>query len=84
MLFALQVEIKEKRKEYALADSLYIQVVTGFPDSYMADDALMRAALIEDQQLKNKEAAKRHYEQLIDNYPTSLYTAQAKKNYRKL
>ena len=77
-------EIKEKRKEYALADSLYIQVVTGFPDSYMADDALMRAALLEDQRLKNKEAAKRHYEQLIDNYPTSLYTAQAKKNYRKL
>jgi len=28
--------------------------------------------------------AKQHYEQLIDEYPTSIYTAQAKKNYRKL
>ena len=35
-------------------------------------------------ELKDKESAKQHYEQLIDNYPTSIYTAQAKKNYRKL
>ena len=77
-------EIKEQRHDFALADSLFMQVVTLFPDSYMADDALMRAALIEDRQLKHREAAKQHYEQLIDQYPTSLYTAQAKKNYRKL
>ena len=77
-------EIKERKQDYASADSIYLRIVSDFPGSYMADDALMRAALIEDQQLKNKEAAKRHYEQLIDNYPTSLYTAQAKKNYRKL
>lgn len=77
-------EIKEKNQDFQLADSLYQQVVTLFPDSYMADDALMKAALIEDQQLNNREAAKQHYEQLIDQYPTSLYTAQAKKNYRKL
>jgi len=77
-------EIQEKNKDYTFADSLYLQVVTLFPDSYMADDALMRAALIEHQQLRDKEAAKQHYERLIDDYPTSLYTAQAKKNYRKL
>ena len=77
-------EIKEKRQDYIEADSLYLQIVNDFPDSYMADDALMHAALLEDQQLKIKETAKKHYEQLIDQYPTSLYTAQAKKNYRKL
>ena len=77
-------EIKEKNQEYTDANSLYLQIVNDFPDSYMADDALMRAALLEDQQLRDKEAAKQHYEQLIDQYPTSLYTAQAKKNYRKL
>lgn len=77
-------EIKEKQQEHPEADSLYLQIVNEFPDSYMADDALMRAALIEHHQLKNREAAKEHYEQLIDLYPTSLYTAQAKKNYRKL
>lgn len=77
-------EMKENDKEYIDADSLYLQIVSDFPDSYMADDALMKAALLEHQYLRNREAAKQHYEQLIDQYPTSLYTAQAKKNYRKL
>ena len=77
-------EIKEKNLKFAEADSLYLQIVSEFPDSYMADDALMHAALLEDQQLKDRKTAKQHYEQLIDQYPTSLYTAQAKKNYRKL
>jgi tetratricopeptide (TPR) repeat protein len=77
-------EIAAQREDYVEADSLYLQIVQTFPDSYMADDALMQAALIEHRQLKAKEAAKKHYEMLIDQYPTSLYTAQAKKNYRKL
>ena len=77
-------EIQEKKQAYPIADSLYLRIVEEFPDSYMADDALMKAALLEDQQLKAKEAAKNHYERLINDYPTSLYVAQAKKNYRKL
>ena len=77
-------EIKEKNKEHSAADSIYLKIVEEFPDSYMADDALMKAALLEDHQLKAKESAKNHYERLINDYPTSLYVAQAKKNYRKL
>ena len=79
-----QGEIAEKRKEYAQAEQLYLQIVEQHPDSYMADAALMRAALMEQNELKDKELAKQHYEKLIDDYPTSIYTAQAKKNYRKL
>ena len=77
-------EIVEKRKEFETAEQLYLQIVEQYPDSYMADAALMNAALIEQNELKNKELAKQHYEKLIDDYPTSIYTAQAKKNYRKL
>ena len=77
-------EIAEKRKEFETAEQLYLQIVEQYPDSYMADAALMHAALIEQSHLKNKELAKQHYEKLIDEYPTSIYTAQAKKNYRKL
>ena len=79
-----KAEIAEQRKEYETAEQLYLQIVEQFPYSYMADAALMRAALIEQNELNNKELAKQHYEQLIDNYTTSIYTAQAKKNYRKL
>jgi len=77
-------EIAEKRKEFESAEQIYLQIVEHYPDSYMADAALMQAALIEQNHLKNKELAKQHYEKLIDEYPTSIYTAQAKKNYRKL
>jgi predicted Zn-dependent protease len=77
-------EITEKRKEFENAEQLYLQIVEQYPYSYMADAALMQAALIEQNQLKNKELAKQHYEKLIDDYPTSIYTAQAKKNFRKL
>jgi tetratricopeptide (TPR) repeat protein len=77
-------EITEKRQEYEAAEQLFLQIVEQYPDSYMADAALMQAALIEQNELKVKELAKQHYEKLIDEYPTSIYTAQAKKNYRKL
>ncbi len=77
-------EIMEKRKEYASAQQLFLQIVEQYPDSYMADAALMHAALLEHNELKEKDQAKQHYEKLIDEYPTSIYTAQARKNYRKL
>jgi len=77
-------EIAEHRKEFETAEQLFLQIVEQFPYSYMADAALMHAASIEQSHLKNKELAKQHYEKLIDEYPTSIYTAQAKKNYRKL
>lgn len=77
-------EIAEKRKVFETAEQLYLQIVEQYPDSYMADAALMHAALIEQNEVKDKELAKQHYEKLIDEYPTSIYTAQAKKNYRKL
>ena len=77
-------EIMEKRKAYADAEQLFLQIVEQYPDSYMADAALMHAAMLEQNELKDKESAKQHYEKLIDEYPTSIYTAQAKKNYRKL
>ena len=77
-------EIEEKRKDFASAEQLFLQIVEQYPESYMADAALMRAALIEQNELKDKALAGEHYEKLIDEYPTSIYTAQAKKNYRKL
>ena len=77
-------EIAKKRKEFEVAEQLFLQIEEQYPESYMADAALMQAALLEQNELKDKELAKQHYEKLIDEYPTSIYTAQAKKNYRKI
>ena len=79
-----KAQIIEKNKDFESAKSIYLKIVEQFAYSYMADAALMQAALIEQNQLKDKTSAAQHYEKLIDEYPTSIYTAQAKKNYRKL
>lgn len=79
-----KAELAERRQHYAEAERLYLQIVEDYGYSYMADRALMNAALLEQNELHLNERAKQHYEALIDNYPTSIHTAQAKKNYRKL
>lgn len=79
-----KAEIAEKIHQFAEAEQLYLQIVENYEFSYMADHALMNAALLEQNELNMQEQAKQHYEALIDDYPTSIYTAQAKKNYRKI
>ena len=79
-----KAEIEEKNHQFAEAEQLYLQVVDNYEFSYIADHALMKAALLEQNELNKKEEAKQHFESLIDDYPTSIYTAQAKKNYRKI
>ena len=80
-----EVRPKKSLGQHFLTDqNIAKQIVEQYPESYMADAALMHAALIEQNELKNKTLAGEHYEKLIDEYPTSIYTAQAKKNYRKL
>lgn len=78
-----KAQLTEKTHQFAEAELLYLQIVEQYAFSYMADQALMKAALLEQNELNKNEEAKQHYEALIDNYPTSIYTAQAKKNYRK-
>lgn len=78
-----QANIEEHKHQLDVADSLYAVIFNRYPESYMADDALMKAADI-NQSMGNKEQAMLYYEQLIDNWPTSIYAAEARKNYRKL
>lgn len=75
------IELQKQHEE--IADSLYTMIFRDFTESYMADDALIKAADIE-QALGQKELAMQHYEQLIDKFPTSVYAAEARKSYRKL
>lgn len=79
-----KAEIAEKNKDWGMAKDLYISIVTKYPDSYIADAALMKAAQLEHERLNEEKLALQHYEKLIDEYPASIHTAQAKKNYRKL
>jgi tetratricopeptide (TPR) repeat protein len=47
------------------------------------DDAIFYAAKIYDENLKNKEKANELYQSLLVKHPGSIYTAEARKNFRK-
>ena len=76
--------IADENQDYNLADSLYKRVYQGYADSYMADDALMKDAILLERFLDKKEEAMECYAKLIDEYTASVYVAQARNAYRRL
>lgn len=66
------------------ADSLFALVAAQHPKSYLADDALYKRALLNENQLSNTTIARQCYEQLFMNYPASIYVAEARRKYRLL
>ena len=83
-LLMRKAQIAVENQEYNLADSLYKRVYQGYADSYMADDALLRDAIILEKFLYNKEEAMECYAKIIDEYTASVYVAQARNAYRRL
>ncbi len=70
--------------QYEKADSVYRKLVTLYPESIKADDALFAAAKIEETRLGKKEEAAKKYLQLMKNYPESIFSAEARKRYRAI
>lgn len=83
-LLMRKAHIAIENKDYNLADSLYKRVYQGYADSYMADDALMKDAVLLERFLDKKEEAMECYARLIDEYTASVYVAQARNAYRRL
>lgn len=83
-LLMRKANIAIENQDYNLADSLYKRVYQGYADSYMADDALMKDAILLEKILNRKEEAMECYAKLIDEYTASVYVAQARNAYRRL
>lgn len=83
-LLSRKAAIALENNDYQLADSLYKRIYQGYPDSYMADKALMDNALLLEKYLNKKEEAMECYAKLIDEYTASVYVAQARNAYRRL
>jgi tetratricopeptide (TPR) repeat protein len=67
---------KFPRRNYEKAISVYDLMLTKFPESDLADDALYnKAYLLRD--MGEEEASREVYQELIDKYPESDYTAEA-------
>lgn len=83
-LLMRKAHIAMENNDYEIADSLYKRVYQGYADSYMADDALMKDAILLEKTLDKKEEALECYAKLIDEYASSVYVAQARNAYRRI
>jgi tetratricopeptide (TPR) repeat protein len=63
----------------------YLQaIVNGHAHDILADNALFDMAKLYEYQLNNPEKAMEYYEKLMLSYPGSLFSVEARKNYRRL
>ena len=82
LLRKAQIRIKQAR--YDEADSLLQHLVDFYPHDLTADDAWMLMADLNETRLDNPAKARSCYEQILLNYPASLYIEQARKRYNAL
>lgn len=83
-LLMRKAQIAMENSDYETADSLYKRVYQGYADSYMADDALLKDAVLLERYLDKKEEALECYAKIIDDYTASVYVAQARNAYRRI
>lgn len=83
-LLMRKAQIAMENSDYETADSLYKRVYQGYADSYMADDALLKDAVLLERYLDKKEEALECYAKIIDEYTASVYVAQARNAYRRI
>lgn len=74
--------LQMSRHQEALAQ--WAELSTRFPTSMYADDALLLTGEVQENNLGNEKAAMAAYEQLIEKFPGSFLTAEARKRFRKL
>lgn len=79
-----KAELTEKDGEFQLADSLYTQIYTRFQSHFIADDALMRDALLNETKLIQPEKAMKLYELLMDSFSSSIFVIEARRKFRIL
>ncbi len=77
-------EIYLKLGKYSLADSMFAIVVKNHPQDIITDEAIMNRAVIHDTWLDDKPGAMALYQELLSNYPGSLFAVEARKRYRTL
>ena len=80
----LRAQIAMRRQQYVEADRLLDQIVTGFPDEILGDDALFQRARLQEENMHDPLTAMDLYQHLLKNYPDSMHAPEARKRFRRL
>jgi tetratricopeptide (TPR) repeat protein len=79
-----KAEIYDNLGMFNLADSAFKEVYTRFNESYQADDAILRRAMLNELKMNNQTEAQFLYEMLFEQYPSSIFANDARRKYRLL
>ena len=79
-----KAEIYIRAKDFGTADSLLGRIVTDYGTGILADNALFRRAELQEEAFNDRDSAMKLYQQLMLDYPGSLFATEARKRYRLL
>ena len=79
-----KAKIYIKLNELTKAAQLLKEIILTHPTSIWTDDALFILADIYEKKLNNPEEAKKLYQQLMNDYPGSMFNAEARKRFRNI
>lgn len=80
----LRAEIFLARNQLQAADSMLARIVEEYPGDILADNALFNRAELHAGPLNDAAGAMQMYQQLILEYPGSLFATEARKRFRQL
>ncbi|OAQ40487.1 hypothetical protein A5893_05940 [Pedobacter psychrophilus] len=83
-ILMLKSKIYTKQNDFVKAADTYKNIITNYDDSIWSDDALFQLGVLEEDKLEDKINAQKHYQQLIEKFPGSLYVIEARKRFRNL
>ena len=79
-----KAQIYYKQGKFAEAEAMYKNITEYYPTELYGDDAQFKLAELYDKNIKDKEKAKQAYQDVLTNYPGSVFTVEARKRYREL
>lgn len=83
-IYLLKGNMYAEEGDFANAVKHYQIIIDKYKDGVLADNALLKMAIIYEEKLKDKSTAGKYYEQLILDFPNSTLVASARERYNAL
>ncbi|MFZ6053186.1 tetratricopeptide repeat protein [Halocola ammonii] len=83
-ILMLKADIFSKRNNYEKAEEFLQRVIDFHFHDILADDAVFQLAEIYDYVYEDQERAKELYQQILTEFPGSLYAVEARKRFRQI
>jgi tetratricopeptide (TPR) repeat protein len=79
-----KAKIHLKQNSYSQAINNLLEIEKKFPNSILLDNSLFLAGCIYQENIKDFDSAKKYFKTILFEHQGSLYTAEARKRFRKL